>query len=296
MEMRPKDNKTASALNKFGRPQVGKKVTRNRTNSILNEQNNVPSVSEEKIEGKDYINVGPSSTSAIGKALWIQSPVQLQTVFGTVRSIKSVMDYMKTKDYPLEFLRKSKFTRDDHLHIKRGKENQVNPVNFWAVVAYLLVCRVDQDSKLFNMLKNMNKNIIFTSFNIHNDLGMLNTEVTTKEYNYGLGRYLSIIRQVTSAIKEDRFDPSFARQFIRDSKDAYDKDLFDGVAFKVPEGFNEDLVMKDLTPNPVNNNDDSLIDSYSATEMELVPTGIEVVAEHNETAPTHKAGKKETVK
>jgi hypothetical protein len=203
---------------------------------------------------------------------------------------------MKTKDYPLEFLRKSKFTRDDHLRIKRGKENQVNPVNFWAVVAYLLVCRVDQDSKLFNMLKNVNKNVVFTSFNVRNDLGMLNTEVTTKEYNYGLGRYLSIIRQIVSAIKEDRFDPSFARQFVRDAKDAYDKDLFDGVAFKVPEGFNEDLVMKDLTPIPVNNNDDSLIDSYSATEMELVPTGIEVVAEHNETAPTHKAGKKETVK
>lgn len=247
MWMQPKDPKAASMLAKSKTQRGARSATR--SNSILNQMNDIPVVTDTEVEGKHYINIGPSATSAIGKALWLQAPVQVQTVFGTIRSLKSVMDYMKTKEYPQEFLRKNKFTRDDHARIKRGKENQVNPENFWAVVAYLVICRVVQDPKLVNMLKNMNNNMIFTSFNAKKDQGMLNSEVTTKEYNFGLGRYLSIVRQIVDAIKDGRFEPDFARQFIRDAKDAPELDLFVGVAFEVPAELTEELVMKDLTPD-----------------------------------------------
>lgn len=195
----------------------------NNPDNILMEDISVPLVRGNDKEGVDYINVSKYSESELGKMLSYGYPVKVKTVFGKLGTVRAGMDFIKTPGYPTALLGKQRLTADEVNSIPR---KSTSVPNYWAIVAYIMCERIDQDSKVKKLLKE-NVAPIFTSFNTQDDRQFFKTTVKLSVPNMKMGRYLSIIRHIEKMLKEDRFTRDDIEQFVNDCKDHPELDIFE---------------------------------------------------------------------
>jgi hypothetical protein len=203
-------------------------MKKNKSTSILNEMNGVPTVLANAVEGKDYINVSKHSKSELGKMLAYGHPVEINTVFGKVGTIRSAMDFITMPGYPVEFLSKKKLRQPEVAEINKLTKRTLP--NYWAIVAYIVVERIKQDEKLQQLM--IENEAQYTSFNMskpQNFLGGAKLSMSVK--NHKMSRYLSIIRHVEKMLKENTFTDENIQKFIEAAKDKPAKDIFDRLPF-----------------------------------------------------------------
>jgi len=199
-----------------------------KSTSILMDKQEVVNILPDKMkEGIDYINIVKDSEYELGSKLSLGYPVGFKTVFGTIGTLRSGMDFISTPNYPVSLLSKKKLTKHD---INTIPSKRITVPNYWSVVAYMVCSRVKADSDLLQLLKD--NTLVLTSVNVKKteDLGMFGS---TYIPNYKMGRYLSIVRHISDMLKEDRFTDDDIKQFISDCRDDKDKDVFDGLPFEI---------------------------------------------------------------
>ncbi len=197
-------------------------------NCILNNMNKVPTVSSLQKEGIDYINVSKHSETELGKKLAYGHPIKTNTVFGKIGTIRSLMEFISTPNYPTELLSKQKL---EPREIKRIPSKRISVPNYWAIVAYVICERIDQDDEVKELIKN-NK-LTYTSFNKKRNDTLFDKEVVIGMPNHKMGRYLSIIRHIDTMLKEDKFTKENIKEFITACKDKPEQDIFEGTAVSI---------------------------------------------------------------
>jgi len=148
----------------------------------------------------NYINVIKDSNTELGKMLSPGHPRVFSTIFGNIGNVRAGMDFVTTMSYPIDILGKSRLTKNDIAKIPRKK---VSIPNYWAVVAYLLVTRIRQDSKLRELMKDNDKEYICVYIKNGEEMGKSYTSFIPVNV---FGRYLSILRDIEVVIKDDKLD------------------------------------------------------------------------------------------
>ena len=183
----------------------------------------IPKIDVNSKEGVDHINVSKYSTIDIGKKLAYGYPISIETVFGKVGTVRSVMEYIATPNYPKELLSKTKLSPTD---IKKIPKRKIPIDNYWSIITYVLCLRVKSDKELIQLLKE--NTLPFTSYNI-NKVKYFDTDVINFNYNYKMGKYLGIIMLIQELIKQDKFEDKYIQELIEFNKDVPDKDIFSSV-------------------------------------------------------------------
>lgn len=177
-------------------------------------------------EGRDYISLWSGSKSVLGRALSYTNPRRFNTFIGEVSGIRRFVVYLSTKDLPISFLLKGKYTKEDH-ELVRSKES-LSLTNYWAVVAYALIERIRNDKKLQEMI--YENTLPFTAITWKKTPSILNNVPNMKVgvNNIRLANYLAIVRNIEALIKNDMFTSANMKELIRFHMVNKDVDIFDG--------------------------------------------------------------------
>ena len=177
-------------------------------------------------EGRDYISLWSGSKSVLGRALSYTNPRRFNTFIGEVSGIRRFVVYLSTKDLPISFLLKGKYTKEDH-ELVRSKES-LSLTNYWAVVAYALIERIRNDKKLQEMI--YENTLPFTAITWKKTPSILNNVPNMKVgvNNIRLANYLAIIRNIETLIKNDMFTSANMKELIKFHMVNKDVDIFDG--------------------------------------------------------------------
>ena len=177
-------------------------------------------------EGRDYISLWSGSKSVLGRALSYTNPRRFNTFIGEVSGIRRFVVYLSTKDLPISFLLKGKYTKEDH-ELVRSKES-LSLTNYWAVVAYALIERIRNDKKLQEMI--YENTLPFTAITWKKTPSILNNVPNMKVgvNNIRLANYLAIVRNIEALIKNDMFTSANMKELIKFHMVNKDVDIFDG--------------------------------------------------------------------
>ena len=177
-------------------------------------------------ESRDYISLWSGSKSVLGRALSYTNPRRFNTFIGEVSGIRRFVVYLSTKDLPISFLLKGKYTKEDH-ELVRSKES-LSLTNYWAVVAYALIERIRNDKKLQEMI--YENTLPFTAITWKKTPSILNNVPNMKVgvNNIRLANYLAIIRNIETLIKNDMFTSANMKELIKFHMVNKDVDIFDG--------------------------------------------------------------------
>lgn len=246
----------------------------NNPDNILMENITVPMVRGNDVEGVDYINVSKYSESELGKMLSYGHPVKVKTVFGKLGTVRAGMDFVKTPGYPTALLGKQKLSADEVNSIPR---KHVSVPNYWAIVAYIMCERIDQDPRAKKLLKE-NVAPVFTSFNTQSERQFFTKSVKLSVPNMKMGRYLSIIRHIEKMLKEDRFTQEDIEQFVNDCKDHPELDIFEKSTLMLSES---DNVTEEITAETSGLPNETELDAESALmeTTETIPVTADAVVE-----------------
>lgn len=183
-------------------------------------------ITEDMIEGRDYISLYSGSKTIIGKGLAFTSPRKFNTFIGEVSGIRRFVIYLSTKGLPMSFLTKGRYNKEDHLLVKSNEP--LTLTNYWAIVCYALCERVRQDKPLVEMIKNNTLPLTVVHWKknpkILNDIASKLVCVNQTK----LAVYLSIVRNIEMLIKEDMFNSNNINKLIKFYMKDASKDLFDG--------------------------------------------------------------------
>lgn len=180
-------------------------------------------VTPASVEGNDHINVSKHSETELGRKLAYGYPINIDTVFGKVGTVRSVMDYLVTPNYPKALLAKPKLTPSD---IKKIPKRKMYLNNYWAIIAYVLCLRVQSDSELIKLLKE-NK-LPFTSYNVTKSK-YFGQDAEVCDLNYKMGNYIDILNNIQTMIQEDKFTDDIIKEYVFDSMEDKTVSLFDGI-------------------------------------------------------------------
>jgi hypothetical protein len=176
-----------------------------------------------------YINISKYSDCELGKVLAPGYPVSLETLFGTIGTLKSGMEYIVTPNYPTRLLSKRKLRRIDLEKIPRRK---IDVPNYWAVVTYLLCLRIKSDHEVINALKKLDTETTFVSYNkVSNETFGIKSIV--HKPNTDMNMYLHIMESIFKLIKADLFNHTYIRNLIISYKEDKDKSVFADLAITV---------------------------------------------------------------
>lgn len=153
------------------------------------------------VEGVDYINVSRYSKNKIGKKLAIGYPIQLDTIFGKIGSIRAGLDYLCIDGYPRELLSKKKLTYNE---IKTIPKKRKSIPNYWSILIYILAKRIQSDIEIIDFIK-ANPNILFVSFNSYSESKFFDKDVKVSIINNKMDKYLSSIKLIADLIINNRF-------------------------------------------------------------------------------------------
>ena len=70
-------------------------------------------ITQDMVEGKDYISLSTISKSSLGRSLAIGYNRKIDTMVGEVKSIRRFMEYVSTKNYPTKYLLQNKLKSPD---------------------------------------------------------------------------------------------------------------------------------------------------------------------------------------
>lgn len=171
------------------------------------------------------INVSMSSDSELGQKLAPEYPWQFETIFGTVGTVKNLMDFISKPKYPFELLAKKTLSEKD---LKRVPFKSIAIPNYWAVVAYGIYQRILSDASLMEAIRE--NTLEYGVFSSQGKRMFFGREIPVMLPNVKMGRYLAIIRYIDKFIKDGTFnDEAFMEKFIIECKDDESKDIFDSV-------------------------------------------------------------------
>lgn len=153
--------------------------------------------SESDVEGVDYLNISKHSILDLGKELNPGYGFKFSSPFGKAGSVRNLMEYIVTPNYPIEVLRKTKLTLSD---INRLPKKKVNVTNYWAIVACSILSRIKEDEQLLDKLKQLPDNIKITSFNSFRSDFAGNKTISIVP-NVKMRSYVDIIKFIIKQIK-----------------------------------------------------------------------------------------------
>jgi len=165
----------------------------------------------ESVEGIDHINVSLDANTEIGKMLSPAYYHPFYTHFGKMPSINTALNYLLIDDYPEEFLQAKSFT-DEEKKFVEGKERKTIR-NYYATVAYLITQRIICDPKLKEMIKNLDPDIVITSYYNTKQIDKEMKEMCYKP-RYKMGNYLIILRNIIDDIQTNHFDYTSTMSYI----------------------------------------------------------------------------------
>lgn len=199
--------------------------------SCLNNLSTVDIVDiKNEIEGKDYINISYYSNLPIGKMLSQGYGIKIDTIFGTVGSIRNLMEFISKPNYPVSILKKSKLSPYD---IKKIPHTTISVPNFWSIVAMGVCLRIKSYPEIMAELKSLDSDIKFTNFKIKQTKDLFNNSVSSVLYSNKAGRYLSILRHIKKMLDTDSFTDENIQKFILDCRDHDNKGIYDNMAVSV---------------------------------------------------------------
>lgn len=202
-------------------------VNTNKTKSknILNGKVSlVVPILKDQVEGKDYINVSMGSTTELGKRLAQKFCRSFNTPFGKIISIKAFSNWITTPGFPVEFLNKFKLTKED---ISRIPKERISVPNYWSLISLVTYEKIKSDKELQEMI--INNEAPYTTFEKFEDKEFFNMKISQSIPDYGLGKYIAIIRYMEAALKEGKFNDEFQSWLIMNTKDDPEKDIMDGI-------------------------------------------------------------------
>lgn len=207
------------------------KVIADRTSKTKIDQENVDGVSVVDNEGnKNYTNISPKSDSELGRMLYITYPCSFNTFLGKCASVKNFMTAITVPGFPLKWLTKTKFTREEKSRIFNENTGVKNVPNYWALIAYAFIERVKSDAKLQELL--INNTTEFVSIKLTNrKLG--DRSIYVSDVDETLYRYIAIVQGVETMLKEGRFNKENIDAFVYDCKYHPETDILEGVAVKL---------------------------------------------------------------
>lgn len=150
----------------------------------------------------DYVNIVKFSDSEIGKALATSTVVNLTTVFGKIGTIRNLMDYLIVIDYPSQYLAKTSLSKQEIEKIPKKKRGVIN---YWGIIAMVLIQRIRDDHKLLEKLIGLPKTIKFTSFDTTKTADGLGDTILVYKPNTEMHRYCMIVNDIYKAVKEDKY-------------------------------------------------------------------------------------------
>lgn len=184
-------------------------------------------ITDEMVEGTDYISLDTKSNSELGRLLSYNHPANFTTVFGNVGTIRSLMDYITIPGYPYELLSKARIKPEEKARIPKRR---ISVPNFWAIVTYIVCVRIKGDVKIIGMLKDKPENVPFTLGTRTVKTELFGNTVIVKQQVTKMSRYLGIIAHVEKLIKDNRFTKEEIDSFVLAARDHKDKSVFDGIA------------------------------------------------------------------
>lgn len=120
-------------------------------------------IKDDDIEGIDYINVSSYSILPLGKKLAIGYPIKIETIYGTIGTIRNLISYINCEDYPKNLLSKHKLSKDD---IERINCNDLTiDDKYRDLFECVLKDRVNKYDNVVRLFKMLNPDIRFTSYN-----------------------------------------------------------------------------------------------------------------------------------
>ena len=185
-----------------------------------------------KEEGKDYISLVSESNHILGRALSINYNYLFKTLIGDVRSIGRFMQYISTKDYPYRLLMKGQFSNKDLGIIK--KLPTIKLPNYWAIMAYAVCSRVNQDPKMQKWLRENTLPLTIAKWVVRDKYAPELSEPVYMNITK-LGNYLSIVKDIEKLLKEDKFIDANVIDLINSYKVEPNVSVFERARLEVPE-------------------------------------------------------------
>jgi hypothetical protein len=183
-------------------------------------------------EGKDYISLVSESNHILGRALSINYNYLFKTLIGDVRSIGRFMQYISTKDYPYRLLMKGQFSNKDLGIIK--KLPTIKLPNYWAIMAYAVCSRVNQDPKMQKWLRENTLPLTIAKWVVRDKYVPELSEPVYMNITK-LGNYLNIVNDIQKLLKEDKFTDTNVIDLINSYKVEPNVSVFERARLEVPE-------------------------------------------------------------
>lgn len=197
--------------------------------NLLKKDSSFMEITDDMKEGKDYISLVDQSATLLGRALATTNRYKFDTVIGRVLSISKFMQYISTKDFPSRFLLKHNYSRDDNTLI--SKLETLELPNYWAAMAYATCCRIAQDDKVKNLLKENKLPLTIVRYELRNKY--IPDEIEPKLIKYTkLGNYLAIVRDIEILLKNDLFTEENITTLVDFYKTDKDLEVFSGSNIK----------------------------------------------------------------
>lgn len=185
-----------------------------------------------KEEGKDYISLVSESNHILGRALSINYNYLFKTLIGDVRSIGRFMQYISTKDYPYRLLMKGQFSNKDLGIIK--KLPTIKLPNYWAIMAYAVCSRVNQDPKMQKWLRENTLPLTIAKWVVRDKYVPELSEPVYMNITK-LGNYLNIVNDIQKLLQEDKFTDANVIDLINSYKVDHKVSVFEKARLEVPE-------------------------------------------------------------
>lgn len=198
---------------------------------------------DEMKDGVNFINITSQGETELGKMLFITYSHPFNTFLGRCANIKNFMTAITRSNFPLNFLTKTRFTKEEKAKIFADKSRVINVPNYWALVAYAFIERVKADKKLQEML--VNNTLDYVSFRVSKDKVLFNKIVNITYPDESLVRYIAIVKHVEALLKEGKFNKDNIDKFINDCKYHPELNILDGIATNISIKDNEANEAKD---------------------------------------------------
>lgn len=185
-------------------------------------------ITEDMVEGKDYINISVDSSTSLGKLLSPYHKYKFKTVAGDVRSISKFMQYISTEGFPQNLAMKPRLNKSDVADITKLKT--LNIPNYWAILCYCACERIKQDPTLQDLLKSNNLPLtMVVKEKIPSEVTDLTKASVCIRNVTKYGYYLEIVRDIEKLLKDDNFNKDNITSLIESYKKV-DVDLFEGTS------------------------------------------------------------------
>lgn len=116
----------------------------------INTHNFIDNLSISKRDGEDYIEVGRSANTKLGKYLGFTFERRVSLPYGVFSNVYKAISTLALIDFP-ESLRLLHLTPDDVKTIKKLKQRKLE--HYWVIVTYIMIEKVKNDKVLYDLMK-----------------------------------------------------------------------------------------------------------------------------------------------